>query len=162
MILWCLTFCWKYYECAEHGGSAARRFHAPARRLHSLQSQSIFILCLNCQMHHRYYLTQIFCTPQWHEYNDSFTFALNICKACLGGGDICLNSKLILHILSGSPCIHAIKSSIFKLNVSFNCVVNIYQKEGDCKCNQALSGFWWCWRQNWRTIGFSKCLIVDH
>jgi hypothetical protein len=52
------------------------------------------------------------------------------------------NSKQILHILRGSPCIHTIKSSIFQLNVSFNCVVNIYQIGEDCKCNQALSGFW--------------------
>ena len=58
------------------------------------------------------------------------------------------NSKQILHILRGSPCIHAIKSSIIQLNVSFNCVVNIYQKGRDCKCNQALSGFWWCWPHN--------------
>jgi len=55
--------------------------------------------------------------------------------------DIFCNSKQILHILRGSPCILAMKSSIFQLNVSFNCVVKIYQKEGDCKCNQALSGF---------------------
>jgi hypothetical protein len=59
-----------------------------------------------------------------------------------------LEFKSNLHILRGSSCIHDVKSSIFKLNVSFNCVVNIYQKGWDCKCNQALSGFWWCWRYN--------------
>jgi len=44
-----------------------------------------FIMCLNCHMHHEYYLTQICWTPRWHEFNYSFTSTLNICKACLEG-----------------------------------------------------------------------------
>jgi hypothetical protein len=43
-------------------------------------------LCINCHTYHRLLLvTQIFCTPRWHEYNVSFTLALNICKVCLEG-----------------------------------------------------------------------------
>ena len=53
-----------------------------------------------------------------------------------------LEFKSNVHILRGSPCIHIVKSSIFQFNISFNCVVNIYQKGGDCWSNQALSGFW--------------------
>jgi hypothetical protein len=54
-----------------------------------------------------------------------------------------LKYKINLTYIKGRALIFILsKAKSLKLNVSFNCVVNIYQKGGDCKCNQALSGFW--------------------
>ena len=114
------------------------RLHGP-KALGSIDP-GYFFVCINCQTHHGL----LFDTLLLHPHDGMNTMYLS--HLLLIYAEYVLRDIFIipnnLHILRGSPCILAIKSSIFQLNVSFNCVVNIYQKGGDCKCHQALSGFW--------------------
>jgi len=151
--LWCFTFCWKCSKVVERGGSMPRpealRTEGSALlhrgsmvcRVRIFSFCAYTVICITDIIWHR----SIAPNNGMHSMIPSHLLLI-YAKHVLRGHF--LKFKLILHILRGSPCIHAVKSSIFKLNVSFNCVVNIYQKEGDCKCNQALSGFWWCWWHN--------------